>query len=137
MLPNFCVARKLAKQIFYFCSCSACSRMLAKTICHPFYCALERSNLEYCCLIWSPYTTKGIEKLERVERRATKFILKTEDTYACRLNKLNLLSLEKRRLLADSYFFIKLLMRLLTSMLNLMWIFIRKLIAILLDTVIS
>ena len=30
--PNFCVARKLAKQIVYFCSCSACSRMLAKTI---------------------------------------------------------------------------------------------------------
>ena len=42
--PNFCVARKLAKQIFYydFCSCSqkysqcsACSWMLAKTIRHP------------------------------------------------------------------------------------------------------
>ena len=39
--PNFCVARKLAKQ-FYFCSCSqkksqfsACSRMLTKTIRHP------------------------------------------------------------------------------------------------------
>ena len=73
------------------------------------YCALVRSNLEYCCLIWSPYTTKGIEKLERVQRRATKFILKTEDTYACRLNKLNLLSLEKRRLLADVTFYIKLL----------------------------
>ena len=71
------------------------------------YCALVRSNLEYCCLIWSPYTTKGIEKLERVQRRATKFILKTEDTYACRLNKLNLLSLEKRRLLADVTFLYK------------------------------
>ena len=45
--------------------------------------------------------------LERVQRRATKFILKTEDTYACRLNKLNLLSLEKRRLLADVTFLYK------------------------------
>ena len=41
------------------------------------------------------------------QRRATKFILKTEDTYACRLNKLNLLSLEKRRLLADVTFLYK------------------------------
>ena len=38
---------------------------------------------------------------------ATKFIFKTEDTYACRLNKLNLLSLEKRRLLADVTFLYK------------------------------
>ena len=45
--------------------------------------------------------------MERVQRRATKFILKTEDTYACRLNKLNLLSLEKRRLLADVTFLYK------------------------------
>ena len=41
------------------------------------------------------------------QRRATNFILKTEDTYACRLNKLNLLSLEKRRLLADVTFLYK------------------------------
>ena len=61
------------------------------------YCALVRSNLEYCSPIWSPYTTKCIEKLERVQKRATKFILKTEDTYACRLNKINLLSLEHRQ----------------------------------------
>ena len=63
---------------------------------------------------------------------------KTEDNYACRLNKLNLLSLEKRLLLADvTFFYTKLLMGLLTSMLNLTWIFIRKLITILLDIVIS
>ena len=72
------------------------------------YCALVQSNLENCSPIWSPYTTKGIEKLERVQRRATKFILKTEDTYACRLNKLNyLLSLEKTQLLADVTFLYK------------------------------
>ena len=37
--PLFCVARKLAKQIFYFCSCSqkiAVLGMLAKTIRYPY-----------------------------------------------------------------------------------------------------
>ena len=32
------------------------------------YCALVRSNLEYCSVLWSPYTKKGIEKLEKFKR---------------------------------------------------------------------
>ena len=69
---------------------------LIKRICRDFddhktlrtlYCALVRSNLEYCSRIWSPYAKNCIEKLEKVQRRANKFILKTGDTYACRLNK--------------------------------------------------
>ena len=71
------------------------------------YCALVRSDLEYCSVIWSSYTKKGIEKLEKVQKRATKFILRTDDCYADRLKKLNLLSLEKRRLLADLTFLYK------------------------------
>ena len=43
-------------------------------------------------------------KLEKVQRRVTKFILKTEDCYVSRLKKLNLLSMEKRRLLTDVSF---------------------------------
>ena len=43
------------------------------------YCALLLSNLEYCYLIWSPYTIKGIEMLQKVQKRANKFFLKTED----------------------------------------------------------
>ena len=50
--------------------------------------------------IWSRYTKRSIEKLEKVQRRATKFILKTEDYYDSRLKKLNLSSLEKRQLLS-------------------------------------
>ena len=68
------------------------------------YCALVHSNLEYCSLIWSPYTKKSVEKLEKVQRGATKFILKTEDCYDSRVKKSNLLSLEKRRLLTDVTF---------------------------------
>ena len=48
-----------------------------------------------------------VEKLEKVPRRATKFILKTEDCFGSRLKKLNLLSLEKRRLLTDVTFLYK------------------------------
>ena len=68
---------------------------------------LVRSNLECCSVIWSPYTKKGIEKMEKIQKRATKFILKSADCYADRLKKLNLLSLEKRRLLADLTFLYK------------------------------
>ena len=44
----------------------------------------------------SPFTARNITKLERVQRRATKFILKTEDDYEVRISNLNLLSLEHR-----------------------------------------
>ena len=71
------------------------------------YCSLVRSNLEYCSVVWSPYSRKNIDKLERVQRRATKFILKTKDSYETRLEKLNLLSLEDRRVLTDVTFFFK------------------------------
>ena len=69
------------------------------------YCALVRSQLEYGSVVWSPVTATNITKLERVQRRATKFILKTEDDYEVRISKLNLLSLEHRRFLFDLLFF--------------------------------
>ena len=73
------------------------------------YCSLVRSNLEYCSVVWSPYTKRNIDKLERVQRRATRFILKSDDSYDIRLKKLNLMSLEKRRSLADVTFLYKIL----------------------------
>ena len=30
------------------------------------YCSLVRSNLEYCSVVWSPYTKRNTDKLERV-----------------------------------------------------------------------
>ena len=79
-----------------------------KTLC-TLYCSLVRLNLEYCSVVWSPYTKKNIDKLERVQRRATKFILKSDDPYDIRLKKLNLMSLEKRRSLTDVTFLYKVL----------------------------
>ena len=60
-------------------------------------------------MVWSPYTKRNTDKLERVQRRATKFILKTDDPYDIRLKKLNLVSLEKRRSLTDVTFLYKVL----------------------------
>ena len=42
--------------------------------------------------------------MEWVQRRATKFILKSDDPLDIRLKKLNLMSLEKGRLLTDVTF---------------------------------
>ena len=80
----------------------------SKTL-HTLYCSLVRSNLEYCSVVWSPYTKRNTDKLERVQRRATKFILKSDDPYDIRLKKLNLMSLEKRRSLGDMTFLYKVL----------------------------
>ena len=71
------------------------------------YCSLIRSNLKYSSVVWSPYTKRNTDKLERVQRRATKFILKSEDPYDILSKKLNLILLEKRRLLTDETFLCK------------------------------
>ena len=42
---------------------------------HSLYLSLIRSQLVYCSQIWRPYLLKDITLLERVQRRATKFIL--------------------------------------------------------------
>ena len=79
-----------------------------KTLC-TLYCSLVRSNLEYCSVVWSPYTKRNTDKLERVQRRATKLVLESDDPYDIRLQELNLMSLEMRRSLADVTFIYKVL----------------------------
>ena len=72
------------------------------------YLALVRSQLEYFIVLWSPHTSRKISKLEGIQRRATKFILKTNDDYEQRRkSQLNLLSLEQRRFLFDVLFLYK------------------------------
>ena len=58
--------------------------------------SLVSPQLEYASQVWSPYTKEKIKALERVQRRATKFMLKCDLSYPERLTKLGLLPLEFR-----------------------------------------
>ena len=72
------------------------------------YISIVRSNLLYCSPLWRPYLIKDILNLERIQRRASKYILGdyTSD-HKTRLIKLNLLPLMYIYELLDILFFIK------------------------------
>ena len=54
------------------------------------YITLVRSKLLYCSPLWRPYLLKDIESLEKVQRRATKFILSNyQSDYKTRLINTN------------------------------------------------
>ena len=65
-----------------------------------FYLALVRSLFEHCSIVWTPTTSMMINKVERVQRRAVKWILGEQDhhyndiEYLNRLRDLDLLPME-------------------------------------------
>ena len=65
-----------------------------------------KPQLGYGSVVWSPYTSRNIDKLERIRR--TKFFLGQNDiNYEDRLKCPNMPSLEKRRYLFDVTFLYK------------------------------
>ena len=72
------------------------------------YTSLIRSQLTYCCQVWRPHLLKDIQVLERVQRRATKWILNDFTTdYKSRLISLHLLPLMMSFKIHDISFFLK------------------------------
>ena len=66
------------------------------------YKTLVRPQLEYCIQVWSPYLKQDMEKLEKVQRRATKMIQGSKYlSYEERLIRCGLTTLEKRRSRGD------------------------------------
>ena len=84
-----------------------CKDLKDESTIKTLYCSLVRSNLEYCSVVWCPFTKRNVNKLERIQRRATRFILKSNEPYNARLLKLNLLTLEQRRFVDDVTFLFK------------------------------
>jgi hypothetical protein len=71
----------------------------SKNIMIPLYKALVRPHLEYAVQLWSPNLRKDINKMEKIQRKATKMIPGLRNlSYEQRLQQLELISLEQRRL---------------------------------------
>ena len=72
------------------------------------YLSLVRSHLSYCSQLWRPYLVKDFTKLEKVQRRATRFLIDyLPGDYKARLIELNLLPLMYWLEIADVLFFMK------------------------------
>jgi len=69
-----------------------------KNVITCLYKSLVRPKLEYCVQTWRPYLKKDIEKLEKIQRRATKMIRECRYfNYSDRLKYTGLTTLEARR----------------------------------------
>ena len=50
-------------------------KIISTSVKNVAYNSLLRPSLEYACSVWDPYTQANVDKLEKVQRRAARFIL--------------------------------------------------------------
>ena len=68
----------------------------------PLYKSIVRPHLEYCIQAWRPYCEKDIDKLEIIQRRATKMIAELRDlSYESHLLQCSLTTPDTTRLRGD------------------------------------
>ena len=68
----------------------------------PLFKALVRPRMEFAIQAWSPYLRKDVQKLEKIQRRATKLVPSLSNLpYEARLSALGLTTLEERRTRGD------------------------------------
>ena len=68
----------------------------------PLYKSLVRPHLDYCIQVWRPHLRKDIDRIERVQRRATRMMEECKGKeYETRLQMTGLTTLEKRAQRAD------------------------------------
>ena len=73
-----------------------------KNLIIPLYKSIVRPHLEYCIQAWRPHLKKYIDKLERVQRRATKLIPELRIlSYEDRVQQCKFTTLETRRVRGD------------------------------------
>lgn len=70
------------------------------------YYSLIRPKLEYACIIWDPFTSSNISKLEKIQRKATRFIYSKFSPYdspsdLLRDNNIPLLQARRKKLRLD------------------------------------
>ena len=93
----------LLKRTIHFIKCQKQKR--------AFYLAIVRSQFEHCVQVWRPSSETQINKLERIQRRAVKWILSEEGhsyndvEYLMRLRDLDLFPLRERFIISDLILF--------------------------------
>ena len=93
-------ARNKANRILGFISRTVTNR--TSEVILRLYLALVRPHLDYAVQFWSPYYRMDIDRLESIQRRMTKMINGIRHLeYKDRLKRLQLHSLERRRLRGD------------------------------------